>query len=136
MFSNDLLQAYLNTTYQVGNCNIKIKIGQIDENLERMLDERSLEEWAFITAYNPHSVSLTENENASRHQQLQNDVSSFTYFEGDGVGEDPTWEPEKSLLILGLNRESAIELGLKYGQNAIVIGRKELAAELLVIFKD
>ena len=135
MFSSELLQAYLNTTYQVGSCNVKIRIGLIDEHLEKILDEKSMEEWAFITAFNPYSVLLTDEENYSRHQQLQRDVSSFIYFDGEGVGEDITWKPEKSFLILGLNRESAIELGLKYNQNAIVFGIKGQPAELLVLMK-
>jgi hypothetical protein len=136
MFSNDMLQAYLNTTYQVKDLNIKIRIGQIDEHLDRMLEERKVEEWAFITVYNPRSVVLTDYENSMRHQELISNVSSFTCFEGYGVGEDPTWIPERSLLILGLSRESAIELGLKYVQNAIVVGRKGSVAEIVVLISD
>jgi hypothetical protein len=136
MISNELLQAYLNTNYQVQELDIKIRIAQIDENLERMLVELNVQEWAFITAYNPRSVLLSDDENSKRHQELKNDVSSLTFFEGQGVGEDPAWKPEKSLLILGLSRQSAKEMGLKYGQNAIVIGEKGMSAELLITLSD
>jgi hypothetical protein len=136
MISNELLQAYLNTTYQLDDLNIKIRIGQIDERLEGFLEEHGCNEWAFITAYNPRSVELSDDENSKRHQELKKDVSCLTFFEGQGVGEDPTWKPERSLLILGLSRQSAKELGLKYGQNAVVIGKKGISAELLIILFD
>ena len=136
MFSNDLLQAYLNTSYEVKDLDIQIRIGQVDRRLDSLLGELNMEEWAFITAYNPRSAVLTDDENSLRHQELMGDVSQLTYFEGHGVGEDPAWKPEKSLLILGINRGSAIELGRKYGQNAIVIGEKGMPAELLITLSD
>jgi hypothetical protein len=131
MIPEELMQAYLTTTYRVDQLNVSIRIGQMDERLEGILKKHGCNEWAFITAYNPFSVPLKEDVNAMRHLQLLRDVSSFTFFEGEGVGEYPAWKPEKSLLILGLNRESAIELRLKYVQNAIVLGRKGEAAELI-----
>jgi hypothetical protein len=133
MISNELLQAYLNTTYQLDYFNIKIRIGHIDEHLERMLDEWKVDEWAFITAYNPGSEIFQEEENIKRHEALHRDVTAFVCFEGEGIGEDPSWKPERSLLILGLQRESAMELGVKYGQNAIVVGRRGKPAELMLL---
>jgi hypothetical protein len=136
MISEELMQAYLTTTYRVDQLNVSIRIGQINERLEGILEEHGCNEWAFITAYNPFSVLLKEDVNAMRHLQLLRDVSSFTFFEGEGVGEDPAWKPEKSLLIIGIGRESAKELGLKYGQNAIVVGRKAKSSELLVLMNN
>jgi hypothetical protein len=136
MIPGELMQAYLTTNYRVDQLNVSIRIGQIDEPLEGILEEHGCNEWAFITAYNPFSVPLKEDINAMRHLQLLMDVSSFTFFEGEGVGEDPAWKPEKSLLIIGIGCESAKELGLKYGQNAIVIGAKGMSAELLITLSD
>jgi hypothetical protein len=136
MISEELIQAYLTTTYRVDQLNVSIRIGQIDEGLEGILEKHGCDEWAFITAYNAFSVLLKEDVNAMRHLQLLRDVSSFTFFDGEGVGEDPAWKPEKSLLIIGIDRESAKELGLKYGQNAIVVGSKSQVAELLVLMTD
>ncbi len=79
------MQAYLTTTYRVDQLNVSIRIGQIDERLEGILEEHGFNEWAFITAYNPFSVPLKEDVNAMRHLQLLRDVSSFTFFEGEGV---------------------------------------------------
>jgi hypothetical protein len=44
-------------------------------------------------------------------------------FPGEGVGDDRTWPPERSTLVLGIEREAAISLGRRFGQRAIVCGR-------------
>jgi hypothetical protein len=41
--------------------------------------------------------------------------------------------PEKSLLILGINKEQAIAIGNEYEQNAIVYGEVGQAAQLLLL---
>jgi hypothetical protein len=61
---------------------------------------------------------------------LINDVRmKWPYLEGAGVpcnradvppGE--TWQPEESLLVLGISRDEARTLGRAYGQNAILFG--------------
>lgn len=43
------------------------------------------------------------------------------------------WPPEKSLLILEIEREEAHELGRQFGQNAIVYGKSGGTPELLMI---
>ena len=45
----------------------------------------------------------------------------MTYI-GHGVDEKEIWEPENSVLILGVTADEAISLGNKYEQNAIVLG--------------
>jgi hypothetical protein len=89
-------------------------------------------EWAFNTAYNPASEVLPE-ENQRRHTQLESDVRTrgLVCLQGEGIAADSGWLPETSLLILGLTRDAAIELGAKYGQNAVVHGRMGQAAELV-----
>ena len=43
------------------------------------------------------------------------------------------WPPEKSLLILGIDREEARELGSQFGQNAIIFGERGGSPELLML---
>jgi hypothetical protein len=53
--------------------------------------------------------------------------------EGAGRGHDGLWPPERSLLVVGLNRAAAAALGRRLRQNAIVwvcVGRR---AELLAL---
>lgn len=44
-------------------------------------------------------------------------------FSGEGIGDDGTWPAERSVLVLGIERAIAIELGRRFGQRAILCGR-------------
>lgn len=57
-------------------------------------------------------------------------------FEGNGVGEDPTWKPELSLFIIGISKDEASKIGTKFKQNAIVYGKINFAPELLILNND
>ena len=52
--------------------------------------------------------------------------------DGHGVGEDPAWEPELSLFIIGITRDEASKIGKKFEQNAIVCGALNNLPELLI----
>jgi hypothetical protein len=43
-------------------------------------------------------------------------------FPGEGIGDDGVWPPERSVLVLGIEREAALQLGRRFGQRAIVCG--------------
>ena len=43
-------------------------------------------------------------------------------FPGEGIGDDGTWPPERSLLVLGIDHAGAVQLGHRFGQRAIVWG--------------
>ena len=129
----ELRSAYLRTTFRVFEPAIDIQVGKINTDLNALLEKYQQEEWAFITAWNPYSKTLTQKENAERQAALTKDLELYTCFQGEGVGEDPAWEPERSLLILGISRIDASALGIKYKQNAIVVGSKRSVAELVVL---
>ena len=133
---NDLLEAYKNTKYKVFELDLVIEIDKINDNLNQLLKKYSSTEWAFITAFNPYSKVLTQDENIERHNGLKELTNGYIIFEGHGVGEDPTWEPELSLLIIGITKEDAILIGNRFEQNAIVIGKVNSAPELLILNCD
>lgn len=133
---NDLLEAYKNTKYKVFQHDIVIEIDKLNYKLKELLNKYNSTEWAFITAFNPYSKVLTQDENIERHNELKVLTNSYIIFEGHGVGEDPTWEPELSLLIIGITKEDAIFIGNKFEQNAIVIGKVNSAPELLILNGD
>lgn len=118
----ELINAYNNTQYKVYNPSLVIKIGVKNLELNDLLKPLNATTWAYITALNPFSKSLSKDENLKRHEDLKVKIQNYTYFEGEGVGEDKTWEPEISLLIVGISHEEAVEIGKLYEQNAIVIG--------------
>ena len=128
---DELIKAYTETDFKVYEPLIVIKVGQINKALDDLLTAKNYTTWAYITAWNPYS-EMTRNElNEERNLQLFEDIKSYLVFEGEGVGTDPNWQAEKSFLILGIDRHSAILLGKKYRQNAIVVGVIQQPAELV-----
>ena len=114
----ELNQAYLNTTYRVLQSPlIDIKINQTNTKLNKM------ENWAFITAWNPHPDILSLVENQSRNKQLEQDIKQLglKYSLGIGISEDQKWS-EESLFIENIDLNKANELASKYRQLAFVYG--------------
>jgi len=131
----ELNKAYLDTNY-VADCEgtrVLIRIGEIPESLDPILNLKNQDYWTFITAYNPYSQELTEKENKARQAALKARLSENNWIHFDGYGEAPNgeWPPEPSLLVLGIARTDAINLATEFQQNAIVCGRKKAIAELV-----
>ena len=123
-----LWRAYEGTTFCVGDDRRRIcfRAGSRSETLDRLLARRNAVRWAFITASNPGSVQLSESENARRNAELRGRVTALGLeaLNGEGIGQDPAWGPEQSLLILNVSRGRAVSLGRAFGQLAIVTGRR------------
>ncbi len=130
---NPLIAAYKNTRYHVFNTGITICIDENIVLLDALLSKQDAKSWAYITAYNPFSQTFTAEANDARHLQLLQSVAAFSSFEGEGMGADESWPPEKSLLILGISKEQAIAIGNEYEQNAIVYGEAGQTAQLLLL---
>jgi hypothetical protein len=98
-----------------------------------MLADFRVSSWVHVTAVNPGSVMLSAEENQRRQRQLEElaSRSAYTWFPGEGVGDDSTWPAEASVLILGISRSHAVQLGRQFGQVAIVYGEIGQAAELI-----
>ena len=93
---NDIIEAYKNTKYIVFDLNLTIVIDKSNLDINELLVKHNTKEWAFITAYNPYSRVLTNEENRIRHNELREITKIYVTFEGERVGEDPSWEPELS----------------------------------------
>jgi hypothetical protein len=80
--------------------------------------------WAFITACNPYSVMQNEDVNTLLNTQLERYLleKQYVFFKGIGVGDDDSWEPEASFMVLNIRKEDAIKIGKHFKQNAIVAG--------------
>jgi hypothetical protein len=120
-----LARAYLDTAYCVDHPagQFSLRIGEPCAALEALLREHGVTAWAFVTACNPRSQPLPPAENAARHAQLLAHVraAGWTAFAGRGMADSGGWT-EESLLILGMNDVAAVNLGLAFGQNAVVVG--------------
>ncbi len=122
--SAELVEAYRRTQYRLkiaGNV-IVVLIGKPCNAMARVLQILHANGAAFITAENPFSQSLSKVENAERQKRLHDDLCALnaTIFDGAGQGDDPKWPAEASYAAIGITREQACELGIKYEQNAIV----------------
>ncbi len=129
----ELINAYYATEYRVYSPPLVIKIGIANQELDDLLISSNETTWAYITAFNPFSKSLSKEENLKRHKELKDKIASYKFFEGEGVGEDKTWEPEISCLVVGILPEEAIAIGNFFEQNAIVMGDINGVPELKIL---
>ena len=128
--------AFRATTYRVYVPNaaaIDLRVGERSERLDAMLDERGCDEWAFITAWNPGARPSSRSENDARQAALRRALRErgFDWLEGSGIPADGSWQAEASVLVLGMRRREAVELGRRFDQLAVLAGRRGGAAELL-----
>lgn len=128
-----LVEAYLHTSYAVLPAPFPpVHIGVLHPVLESWLDERNIKTFAFITAWNPFSQVSTLSENHANNKDLEADLlqAARCILPGLGSDADGNWPPEESFLALDIAADSAIRLGRKYRQNAIVWWEKGKAPAL------
>lgn len=130
-----LRQAYLDTIYRVAGEGqvIDIHIGERNAALDQLLKTSKARQWAFVTASNPRSRVLSEHENAQRNAEMKSSLAQASWCTVDGIGlpARSDWQPEQSVLILGIDGNAAIALARRWEQNAIVCGSLGQAAELV-----
>lgn len=120
--------AFRQTTYRAHTPQ-----GTVDIRIEQVplgLDDTC---WAFLTAYNPLPRNLDDQENQRRQQELETQLlqKGWRFHPGEGVGDDGTWPPEPSFLVLGLTLEQATALAATYDQLSFVYGKPGGVAELI-----
>jgi len=62
-------------------------------------------------------------------------AANYSRFPGEGRDPNGRWEPEPSVLVPGIARETAEALGRRFGQNAIVYVASGFPAELVFLGK-
>lgn len=120
---SELISAYNSTIFHVNTApSFILKVDIKSNELNSLLIIKDKESAAFITAFNPLSVSLSDTENQSRNLMLKSDLERLQLEYIDGFGQDPegTWDSEASFLVLGIDLDVASNLGNKYQQNAIL----------------
>lgn len=106
--------------------------------LDSLLKAHGVDEYAFITAYNPDGMLQDDATNRRAQERLRAHLDAIGYQYLPGVGEpDPApdgsapWPPEPSFLVLGMSRDAAKRLGREFGQAAVVCGRIGARAQLV-----
>lgn len=134
----ELQKAFAETHYIVHyQSPFTLRIGQACPALDELLQAGGYTGAAFITAWNPYSQSLSEEENASRERALLIDIQARGLTSLPGVGQHPNndWPGEESVLIFGIDPEVAKALASKYGQWAFVWTPASGVSELVVLPK-
>ncbi len=108
-----------------------MRIGVINKDFDLWLADQLVEQYTFLTAWNPFSRELSLEENRRRNELLEKElqVSSTRVLPAVGVGEG-NWPPEVSFCALNLSLEDALRLGRQFGQNALVFTRTGRTPEL------
>ena len=122
-----LRHAYEQAVYCINVANsaqgeLEVRIGQHSAGVDKLLEQHAVASAAFITACNPASELLNDDDNAVRHAALYADVQAAVYKCLQGEGRDPggTCPAERSLLILGIEHAAAAKLSQHCGQSAWV----------------
>jgi hypothetical protein len=130
-----LHDAYIQTIYRVIGTTqpVDIRIGYCSAALDQILQHNGVSEWAFVTASNPRSRRLPDRDNARRNAEMNQFLqqAGWRTLAAIGVPCNSRWQPEDSVLILGIDRDAATKLALRWEQNAFVHGKIGQPAELV-----
>lgn len=132
-----LVESYQQAVYwcELPERYLAIHIGQMHPTLDSVLARLAIDEWAYITAFNPFSQQRRPQQNRAMNHQLADELHrhGYMYWHGSGVDLAGVWPPEASFLVLGIDRVVACDFARKYNQNAIVVGHSGEAAELVLL---
>jgi len=135
-----LLQAYRETHYQVdaGPVDLAPLVLRVDEastSLAGLHKTFGVDCSAFITACNPWSESLVEEENVKRMETLRLVLRTRSLRWLEGLGQHPRnqWPGESSVLVLGLALAAAKVLAQDFDQNAFVWSGADARPKLVLL---
>lgn len=133
----DLIEAYKNAYYRVfiDEGYFDLRLGEKTCELEEIYHATGADSALFITAFNPWSKACSEEENNDYQSQLITEITriSTKIYQGEGGDLDMRWPPEKSILVLGIDRSLAEELGSRFRQNAIIWAGSDHIPQLILL---
>lgn len=135
-----LKAAYLATTYRIWlpSGPVDLRVGEGCAALEKYLAENRCRAWLVITASNPASVRLEEQENLARLRILGGLLQSLALptLPAENLADDGLWPAEPGFCVAApvMDRELAQALGRRQGQNAVLFGEAGGLPELLWCF--
>jgi hypothetical protein len=122
--SAELVESYRAAHYVIhdGDIDIVIRVNQVSQALSMLMKKYEVDTAAFLTAFNPHSILATAEENLRNQNALLGDVQALGLKTIAGVGSDSLklWPSESSILVLGISLENAECLADRYSQNAFL----------------
>ena len=133
----ELVDAYRSTDYRI-TTDAGVFSFRVDSVCSRLLDLQTLHavgSSALITAWNPYSEPTSDAENAAALAELENALTARGLTFLPAVGVDPLgfWPGEPSVLILGIGKPDAVDLGNQFRQNAIIWAGREARPQLILL---
>lgn len=122
--SPELLRAYRAAIYVIygDEGDIVLKVDEASADLEKLMKKHGVTNAALMTAFNPHSILSTAEENVRNHNRLIANIHSLGLKTIAAEGADPShvWSSEPSILVPGISLEDAECLADRYQQNAFL----------------
>lgn len=135
--SADKLQAYYKTHYRVFHPEnpFILQIGTYSIDLQNLFQQTNHTCAIFITAYNPFGSIQSDEDNLAAHQLMSDHLRSLTEAVWEGEGADPTeqWPAEASFLALGIDHDTARQLGNRAHQDAVIWTGAQAIPELILL---
>ena len=128
-----LKDTYLKAYYYIIELDTSIIADELNHQLDNYLQKNNHTSWAIITAYNPKSIVLCEQENKSNNENLKNDLKNYKFLNTKSGSNSSDWGIEYGFIIFNITKERSLKIAKKYNQNAILFGEQHKKAELIFI---
>lgn len=130
---NRLIEAYRLTRYLARDDagSAAVRIGEVSPDLDELLLRNGAGSGVFITAWNPRSGVLCEEENRARQEVLERELAGAGTRWLWHLGEAQDWR-EEGAFALDLGFDDALALSLRFEQNAFVMVRRASSACLVL----
>ena len=136
---DSLIEAYKNTNYYIHHINkITVNIGKKNQQLINLFKDDKITSASIITACNPFSKIMTEEQNLIAQLKLKKLIEDNNLSFMDAMGQDAKleWPGEASYFIENITKIEAIKMGKEFNQNAIVWIDENIIPELLFCFEN
>ena len=131
------IEAYLNTEYRFGEGPdaVTLCIDRRSDELARLYASSGIECGVFVTAFNPFGQAQGIEANEGAHERLGTDLRmlSARVIEGAGIDSSGAWPEERSFFALGVDLDTARNLGNRYTQDAIVWVGADAVPKLILL---
>jgi len=128
-----LLNQYTDTDYIISDDPpLLLRVGEQNDDARILMASMGVSTAAFITAWNPGSNPLSDDENDGRQAELLYEIEKRRLNYLVGYGERTDWR-EYSYLILGIAQSDASELAGQFEQNAYLWVGEDGVPELIFL---
>lgn len=126
MISRRLLRAYAATDYRIPAAHLSLTPDRRSPALIAWLRRRQVRRIAIVTACNPRSRLLSEQENAARNAAMAAELraADLHFVAANGRGHKGDWPEEPGFAIFDIGLAKLDALGRRWGQNAALLAEQ------------